>query len=58
MYFKKVLYLIFWIFYNYEKELIHMPNYTYNASDENDVSYLYEDNSDCYDMDCFDDNDI
>lgn len=35
-----------------------MPNYTYIASDENDVSYLYEDNSDCHDLDCFDDNDM
>lgn len=35
-----------------------MINYTYLATDENDVSYLYEDDSDFFDLDCFDDNDI
>lgn len=35
-----------------------MLNYTYVAVDENDVSYLYEDDKNFYDLDCFDDNDI
>lgn len=35
-----------------------MTNYTCFDPDENDVSYLYEDNHDCFDLDCFDDNDI
>ncbi len=35
-----------------------MINYTYLTTDENDVSYLYEDDSDFFDLDRFDDNDI
>lgn len=35
-----------------------MINYTYLATDDNDVSYLFEDNSDFFDLDSFDDNDI
>lgn len=35
-----------------------MINYTYLTTDENDVSYLYEDDCDFFDLDCFDDNDI
>lgn len=35
-----------------------MTNYTYLATDENDVAYLYEDNEDFFDLDSFDDNDI
>ena len=35
-----------------------MINYTYLATDDNDVSYLFEDNSDSFDLDSFDDNDI
>lgn len=35
-----------------------MPNYTYLATDENDVAHLYEDDNDCFDLDSFDDNDI
>jgi hypothetical protein len=35
-----------------------MINYTYLATDENDVSYLFEDNYDFFDLDRFDDNDI
>ncbi len=35
-----------------------MTNYTYLATDDNDVSYLFEDDSDFFDLDNFDDNDI
>ena len=35
-----------------------MINYTYLATDDNDVSYLFEDNSDFFDLDSFDDNDF
>ena len=35
-----------------------MINYTYLATDDNDVSYLFEDDSDFFDLDSFDDNDI
>ena len=37
-----------------------MTNYTYVATDDNDVSYLYEDDNDFFDLDLdrFDDNDI
>ena len=35
-----------------------MTNYTYLTTDENDVSYLFEDDSDFFDLDSFDDNDI
>lgn len=35
-----------------------MINYTYLATDDNDVSYLFEDKSDFFDLDSFDDNDI
>lgn len=35
-----------------------MTNYTYLDSDENDVSYLYEDDQDFFDLDSFGDNDI
>lgn len=31
-------------------------NFTYLAPDENDVSYLFEQQDECFD--CFDDNDI
>lgn len=35
-----------------------MTNYTHLPTDENDVSYLFEDDSDFFDLDNFDDNDI
>ncbi len=35
-----------------------MTNYTYIDPDENDLSYLFEDDQDFYDLDSFDDNDI
>lgn len=35
-----------------------MTNYTYLDCDENDVSYLYEDDQDFFDLDSFGDNDI
>lgn len=35
-----------------------MTNYTYLAPEENDVSYLFEDDQDFFDLDSFDDNDI
>lgn len=35
-----------------------MTNYTYLGTDENDLSYLYEDDEDFFNLDNFDDNDI
>lgn len=35
-----------------------MINYTYLTTDENDVSYLFEDDGDFFDLDSFDDNDL